>query len=200
MITKPGNAMFYGCSALESITLPSALTEISAYCFENCGALKNILFPDALQYISESAFENCTALTSVNFPESLSQIGDTAFAGCTALESIAFSAKPYSIDETAFSDVSARVSVPAGDKDWRDDFTLDYGGSLSWNHSYSSSLVEPSCTEEGYTLYSCTCGDSEKDDFTDALGHDFLGWFVSSPEEESRSCPRCGSAMTHTMP
>jgi len=198
-LTKPGNAMFYGCSALESITLPSALTEISAYCFENCGALKNILFPDALQYISESAFENCTALTSVNFPESLSQIGDAAFAGCTALESIAFSAKPYSIDETAFSDVSARVSVPAGDKDWRDDFTLDYGGSLSWNHSYSSSLVEPSCTEEGYTLYSCTCGDSEKDDFTDALGHDFLGWFVSSPKEESRSCTRCGSSESRAV-
>ena len=40
-------------------------------------------------------------------------------------------------------------------------------------HSYKSKIVEPTCTERGYTEYRCSCGDSYKDSYTDALGHSF---------------------------
>ena len=39
------------------------------------------------------------------------------------------------------------------------------------NHVYTAQIVEPTCTEPGYTLHSCACGNSYQTDFTDALGH-----------------------------
>ncbi len=40
------------------------------------------------------------------------------------------------------------------------------------DHSYTSEVVESTCTEQGYTVYTCSvCGDSYKDNFTDKLEH-----------------------------
>ncbi|MCQ2462395.1 MAG: DUF4091 domain-containing protein [Clostridia bacterium] len=41
-------------------------------------------------------------------------------------------------------------------------------------HSYSHSVVNPTCTEKGYTLHKCAlCGSEYKDNYTDATGHVF---------------------------
>ena len=40
------------------------------------------------------------------------------------------------------------------------------------NHSYKKSVTEPTCTEKGYTTYTCSvCGDTYVADYVDALGH-----------------------------
>ncbi len=41
-------------------------------------------------------------------------------------------------------------------------------------HSYTSTVTDPTCTEQGYTTYTCACGDSYIDDYVDALGHDYV--------------------------
>src|SRR5699024_559820 len=33
--------------------------------------------------------------------------------------------------------------------------------------------IQPTCTEGGYTLHECDCGDSYQDNETDPLGHDY---------------------------
>ena len=38
-------------------------------------------------------------------------------------------------------------------------------------HRYDAVVTPPSCTEKGYTTYTCHCGDSYTDDETSALGH-----------------------------
>lgn len=38
-------------------------------------------------------------------------------------------------------------------------------------NSYQAVITKPTCTEQGYTTYSCYCGDSYIDNFIDALGH-----------------------------
>ena len=53
-------------------------------------------------------------------------------------------------------------------------------------HSYTETVVAPTCTEKGYTLSTCTCGDSEKSKYTDALGHNYADGV----------CTRCGEAGT----
>lgn len=41
-------------------------------------------------------------------------------------------------------------------------------------HSYIKNVVAPTCTEQGYTIYKCkNCGDTYKDDYVKAKGHDF---------------------------
>ena len=39
------------------------------------------------------------------------------------------------------------------------------------DHSYNAVVTAPTCTEQGYTTYTCACGDSYVGDYTDELGH-----------------------------
>lgn len=40
-------------------------------------------------------------------------------------------------------------------------------------HSYTTAVTEPNCTEDGYTLFTCSCGDSFKGELVPALGHSY---------------------------
>lgn len=40
-------------------------------------------------------------------------------------------------------------------------------------HSYVKEVVNPTCTEKGYTVYTCTCGDSYRDEEIPAPGHKY---------------------------
>ena len=45
---------------------------------------------------------------------------------------------------------------------------------LPKGHSYSEKVVAPTCTELGYTIYTCeSCGDSYKADYVDKAAHDY---------------------------
>ena len=70
-------------------------------------------------------------------------------------------------------------------------------------HDYEAEVVEPACTENGYTLYECVrCGDGYRDDETEALGHSYGEWKTVSPAgcesagEEVRTCARCNEVET----
>ena len=42
-------------------------------------------------------------------------------------------------------------------------------------HSYTSVVTDPTCTEKGYTTHTCEkCGDSYKDSYVDATGHNYV--------------------------
>ena len=50
-------------------------------------------------------------------------------------------------------------------------------------HDTGDKIIEPTCTEKGYTLHGCTCDTSAyKDTYTPALGHEFV----------DGKCIRCG--------
>lgn len=43
---------------------------------------------------------------------------------------------------------------------------------ISHEHTYKTEVVAPNCTEQGYTLHTCTgCGDSYKDTYVSAQAH-----------------------------
>lgn len=64
-------------------------------------------------------------------------------------------------------------------------------------HSYSALTTSATCTEKGYTTYTCTiCGNSYVDDYVDALGHDFVSSGTVPPTETENgytvyTCSRC---------
>jgi hypothetical protein len=72
-------------------------------------------------------------------------------------------------------------------------------------HDYTAAVTAPTCTEGGYTTYTCACGDSYVDDYTDALGHNFGEWTVTTAPtcteagEETRYCSRCDAFETRTV-
>ena len=40
-------------------------------------------------------------------------------------------------------------------------------------HDYTEEVTAPTCTEQGYTTYTCSCGHSYVDTYVDELGHDY---------------------------
>lgn len=49
-------------------------------------------------------------------------------------------------------------------------------------HSYTSKVTNPTCTEKGYTTYTCACGESYVDNYVKAKGHNY----------DDGICTRCG--------
>ena len=71
-------------------------------------------------------------------------------------------------------------------------------------HSYEADVTAPTCTEGGYTTYTCFCGDSYTADETEALGHSYESTSVVAPTcelsgEETFTCAVCGDSYTETI-
>lgn len=57
------------------------------------------------------------------------------------------------------------------------------------SHNYTTSIVDPTCTTQGYTLHTCSmCGDKYKDTYMDATGHNYV------EGERNYSCSKCGKS------
>ena len=63
-------------------------------------------------------------------------------------------------------------------------------------HDYETVVTPPTCTEEGYTTYTCSaCGHTYEDDFVDPLEHDWLDADCETPE----TCSRCGETQGEAL-
>ena len=87
-VTSIGNAVFYGCINIESMTIPDSVTSIGEYSFNRCRALKKLTIPNGVKTIGANAFLECLALTSISLPKSITSVGDYAFSCCSALSEI----------------------------------------------------------------------------------------------------------------
>ena len=73
-------------------------------------------------------------------------------------------------------------------------------------HNYTAVVTAPTCTEEGYTTYTCTrCGDTYTDNYVSALDHTWdEGVTTPATCTEAGSilytCTVCGETMTETIP
>ena len=60
--------VFWGCSNLIEITLPSSLEEVYFAAFAYCESLEKIRFPESIKYIDSSALEVCKNLKQIEVP------------------------------------------------------------------------------------------------------------------------------------
>lgn len=88
-ITKIRYGLFYRCTELTGLTIPSSVTVIEAYAFQECSGLTGTLvIPNTVTTINQSAFYKCTGLTSVTFGSGLTTITTTVFSGCASLAGV----------------------------------------------------------------------------------------------------------------
>ena len=72
-------------------------------------------------------------------------------------------------------------------------------------HIYTKKVTPPTCTNRGYTTYTCSCGHSYTDNFTKATGHSFGKWqtvkapTTTSEGTEKRTCSVCGVSETRKI-
>lgn len=64
------------------------------------------------------------------------------------------------------------------------------------SHSYTTKVVAPTCTEKGYTVHTCSCGDSYKDNYKNKTGHYYIVKSVrptaSAKGYDQFTCTVCG--------
>ncbi len=73
-------------------------------------------------------------------------------------------------------------------------------------HNYTETLVAPTCTEQGYTLHTCTnCEHTYTDNEIAALGHEFGEWEIdvdptyTQEGSKHRTCTRCDAEETEAI-
>jgi archaellum component FlaC len=85
-------SLFYQCTQLEKIILPSSLEVIEDFAFYGCQKLMEINLEKCvnLRTIGTSAFEGCSLISTLIFHSSLKEIETAAFLGCKSLISVSF--------------------------------------------------------------------------------------------------------------
>lgn len=74
-------------------------------------------------------------------------------------------------------------------------------------HNFDNgTATQPTCTEKGFTTYTCSCGFSYQTDEVDAKGHSFGGWTTEAEPNcietglEKRVCSSCGETEENELP
>ena len=212
-LTSIDYSAFYGCTSLTSIDLPDSLTSIGDDAFYGCTSLISIDLPDSLTSIGNSAFRGCTSLTGIRIPVSVNFIGDYAFWKCEQLSVICFEGDvPAFQDGTdslaeIFYELTATVFYPAGNATWTSDVMTSYWGLITWVpydpnhlHEYAVVVTAPTCTDTGYTSYSCACGLVYLDNCVAAPGHVYESVVIAPTCIQKGysvyTCTVCGSKYT----
>lgn len=113
------DSVFFGCTSLTSVVLPSGITSLSQGLLQNCTSLTSVTIPSSVTSIGESVFRSCSNLTSVSIPSSVTSIGQRAFQDCSSLAFVVVNATtPPSILSTTFNYTNnCPIYVPASSVD-----------------------------------------------------------------------------------
>ena len=135
---KLGDHVFYGCSGLTSLTLPSSVTSIGDKAFYSCWMLNSLTIPSCVTSIGDEAFYGCSGLTSLTIPSSVTSIGDWAFGYCSELTSLTIPSGITSIGNYAFTGCSGLTSLTLPS------CVTKIGAGTFWGCSGLTSLTIPS--------------------------------------------------------
>ena len=192
-----GEKVFSGCAALKSVKIPAEVTVIPAEAFSGCVSLESITIPKNVSHINERAFDGCTALKKVDYLGSdtdWSQV--TKETGNNALDnaekSFTRTDHEHKYTDTVIpptcTERGCTVHLCAcGDKR-EDSYTpplghsykggicvrcgiLDPNGDTQHKHDFIPSVTKPTCLTEGFTTYTCSCGECYTKDYVSAVGH-----------------------------
>ncbi len=91
------------------------------------------------------------------------------------------------------------ASCIGGDSTDNDKNSDNGGNTETHQHSYTEAVTEPTCTEQGYTIHTCTCGDRYVDTYTNALGHKYTNYVsdgnatCTEDGTKTAACDRCST-------
>ncbi len=114
-ITSIADSAFYGCEALNSVTVPSSVQSIGDQAFMSCLALKSVTISEGVRSLGKDVFRYCYSLTDVSLPSTLTAVQDYSFNRCIALTSISIPSGVRSLGNYAFAECGKLVSVSLPD-------------------------------------------------------------------------------------
>ncbi len=195
-----GSAAFSGCASLKSVTIPDGVTVIHDDTFSGCAELESVTVPASVTSVGKDAFTGCAKLKTVDFRGTDTQwkaltvasgnsvLGD-ADVSCKVNEHVhkytsvvtapTCTSAGYTTHRCECSHSYTDSEVPALGHKYDDGVCLRCGvkdpnfksESDTHEHKFEPTVIAPTCEKEGYTLYSCSCGENYTKEYVSAAGH-----------------------------
>ena len=126
-----GEKMFYNCSKLQVMVLPSTVTSIKSNAFAGTG-LKTIDIPNSVRSLGEDAFAYCDSLATVVIGKKVNQLSKGAFYGSAVTKAYVKPMTPPAISSYLFGGkVALYVYKDAladyKSSDWKEYYSTIYG-------------------------------------------------------------------------
>lgn len=123
-----GYQAFYGCTSLESVTIPSTITTWTSSistnynnsAFYGCTGLTNLTLTEGLTILGQQAFYNCSSIESLTVPSTIKTFENSVFMMCTGLTDLTLKEGIEEIGYCAFCGCSSleEVTIPSTVKRW----------------------------------------------------------------------------------
>ena len=229
-VTTIEYSAFSGCSGLTGVTIPDSVTTIGDNAFRYCSSLETITLPGNLATLGDWVFAGCSSLKEITFQGNVPVFeGDSIFADVTATVSYPadrdgwteevrqnyggnLTWKPYCIEtHTEVTDEAVPVTCTTDGKTEGKhcsvcgEILIPQEVIRSQGHKYTAQVTAPTCTEDGYTTYTCSCADSYTAEPVTQLGHEWGSWrqeIAATPYGEGmerRDCGRCDAYETRSL-
>lgn len=175
---------------------PSLINRFSP--FTECKLLTSMIFGPEVTVIPYGIAYNVTTLKSVTFLGDIETIQAYAFYNCDSLETVVMQ-NPDLWDsvviENSFVDADGD-----GEDDEDDNESIRFEDIIIHSHTFTETVVPPTCEEDGYTAEICECGaisPAGKYNIVERTGHDYVETTVSptctSEGYSYKICSKCGS-------
>ena len=190
-VTTIGDSTFCNNENIKNVSIADSVTDIGDEAFYNCTDLTNVVIGDGVTTIGYRAFYNCDGLTDVVIGKGVTVIDDYAFNACSNLKTVTIYNAVETIGEKSFNCPKLTDVYYLGtEAEWNaiskgsiiygiitgtglEKATIHFLGEETHECSYNAVVTAPTCTEQGYTTYTCVCGDSYVDDYVNATGHNY---------------------------
>lgn len=150
------------------------------------GKIKQVNIDPSVNRIGNYAFYSMEK-AQFNMADTYNDIGDYAFYGCNQINSFTFSKDVEHIGVYAFENISPLTVYGYNNTEaerYCSSNSVDFV-SLGCNHNYIADIIEPTETEEGYTVYTCSvCGNS------------YIGAYI---EPKLTDSGKCGDNLTYSF-
>lgn len=108
--TFVGSHMFLSCKQLSKVSLASTITRIDYGAFGEAG-IETIALPTGLTDLVEACFYGCPNLVSMDIPDGVTRIGENMFGKCKKLQSVKIPATVNTIMGGSFKECSSLSEV-----------------------------------------------------------------------------------------
>lgn len=101
---------FTSAYSLQSVSIPTSVTDFGNYCFSQCLSLRSAVIPPTVASLGDECFESCSAMQSVSLPPSVTSFGDYCFGYCSSLQQMSVPASVTSLGNSCFYNCASLLS------------------------------------------------------------------------------------------